>query len=84
MEFSLNQFVKRMGQANYCVFKKWKKVWVAGFLEKQHHSIIRGQIQSKQLLAGLLHWEAVVGDCKDTFESWLPLDIIENSEWIRW
>jgi len=40
MEFSLKQFAKRMGQANYSAFNKWKKVWVAGFLEKKHWSII--------------------------------------------
>jgi len=42
-EFSLKQFAKRMRQANNSVFNKWKKVWVAGFLEKKHRSIIRGQ-----------------------------------------
>jgi len=41
-EFSLKLFAKRMGQANYSVFNKWKKVWVAGFLEKKHRSIIQG------------------------------------------
>jgi len=35
-EFSLKQFAKRMGQANYSVFNKWKKVWMAGFLEKKN------------------------------------------------
>jgi len=48
-KFSLKQFAKRMGQANYSAFNKWKKVWVAGFLEKKHRSIIRGQNQLKQL-----------------------------------
>jgi hypothetical protein len=33
-EFSLKQFAKRMGQPNFSAFNKWKKVWVAGFLEK--------------------------------------------------
>jgi len=32
-EFSLKQFTKRLRQANYSAFNKWKKVWVAGFLE---------------------------------------------------
>jgi len=41
-EFFLKQFAKRMGQANYSAFHKWKTVWVAGFLEKKHWSIIRG------------------------------------------
>jgi len=43
MEFSSKQFAKRMGQANYSAFNKWKKVWVAGFLKKKHRSIIQGQ-----------------------------------------
>jgi hypothetical protein len=43
MEFSLKQYSKRMGQPNYIGFNKWKKVWLAGFIEKKHLSIIRGQ-----------------------------------------
>jgi len=35
-EFSLKQFAKRMGQPNFSTFKKWKKVWVAGYLETMH------------------------------------------------
>jgi len=42
-EFSLKQFAKRMGQPNFSAFNKWKKVWVARFLEKKHRFIIRGQ-----------------------------------------
>ena len=42
-EFSLKQFAKSMGQPNFSGFNKWKKVWVAVFLEKNHRSIIRGQ-----------------------------------------
>jgi len=82
-EFSLKQVAKRMGQANYCAFNKWKKVWVAGFLEKKHWSIIRGQNQLKQLRDGPLHWETAVGDFWKTFESLLPLDNFDNAEWIR-
>jgi hypothetical protein len=41
-EFSLKLFAKRMGQPNFSAFDKWKKVWVAGFLEKKHRSIIPG------------------------------------------
>jgi hypothetical protein len=41
-EFSLKQFAKRMGQANYSGFNKWRKVWVAGFLERMHLSSMRG------------------------------------------
>ena len=43
MEFSMKQFAKRMGQPNFSAFNKWRKVWVAGFLEKKHLSIILGQ-----------------------------------------
>jgi len=50
----MKQFAKRMGQANYCAFNKWKKVWVAGFLEKKHRSIIRGQNRLKQVEDGPL------------------------------
>jgi len=42
-EFSLKQFAKRTGQPNFSAFSKWKKVWVVGFLKKNHQSIIRGQ-----------------------------------------
>ena len=48
-EFSLKQFAKRMGQPNCSSFNKWKKVWVAGFLEKKHRSIIPGQNRLTQL-----------------------------------
>jgi hypothetical protein len=82
-EFSLKQFAKRMGQANYSAFNKWKKGWVAGFLEKKHRSIIRGQNRLKQLRDGPLHWETAVADFLETFETWLPLDNFDNAEWIR-
>jgi len=41
-EFSLTQFSKSMGQANYSVFREWKKVWVVGITEKQHTSMTQG------------------------------------------
>jgi len=80
--FSLKQFAKRMGQANYSAFNKWKKVWVAGFLEKKHRSIIRGQNDLKQVRDGPLYWATVVADFLETFEVWLPLDNFDNAEWI--
>jgi hypothetical protein len=46
-EFSLKDFAKWMGQANYCAFNKWKKVWVAGFLEKQHRPVLLSQNRVK-------------------------------------
>jgi hypothetical protein len=79
-EFSLKQFAKRMGQPNFSAFNKWKKVWVAGFLEKKHRSIIRGQNRLKQLRDGPLHWETVVADFLETFETWLPLENFDNAE----
>ena len=81
-EFSLKQFAKRMGQANYSLFNQWKKVWVAGFLEKKHRSIIRGQNRLKQVRDRPLHWETAVADSLDTFKVWLPLDNFNNAEWI--
>jgi hypothetical protein len=79
-EFSLKQFTIRMGQANDSAFNKWKKELVAGFLEKKHRSIIRGQNRLKQLRDGPLHWERVVADFLETFETWLPLDNFDNAE----
>jgi len=40
MEFSLKQYAKMNGQANYSAFHKWNKVWVAGIQEKKNWSII--------------------------------------------
>jgi len=78
-EFSLKKFAKRMGQANYSAFNKWKKVWVAGFLEKKHRSIIRGQNRFKQVRDEPLHWETAVAHFLETFEVWLPLDNFDNA-----
>jgi hypothetical protein len=78
-EFSLKQFAKMMGQPNFCAFNMWKKVWVAGFLEKKHPSNIRGQNSLKKLRDAPLRWEMAVGDCLQTFETWLPLEIFDNA-----
>ena len=82
-EFSLKQFAKRMGQPNSSAFNKWKKVWVAGFHEKKHRSIIPGQNRLKQQRDGPLRWEMAVADFLVTFEKWLPLENFDNAEWIR-
>jgi hypothetical protein len=82
-EFSLKQFAKRMGQANYSAFNKWKKGWVAVLLEQKHRPIIRGQNRLKQLRDGPLHWETSVADIVEAFETWLPLDNFDNAEWIH-
>jgi len=55
MEFSLKQFAKWIGQANHNAFNKWKKVWVAGILERKQRSIIRGHNRWKQDGDGPLH-----------------------------
>jgi hypothetical protein len=55
---------------------------VAGFLEKKHQSIIPGQIRSKQLPDGPLHWGPAVADVLVTFENWLRLENFDNAEWI--
>jgi len=83
MEFSLQQLAKRMGRPNCIMFKKWKKVWVAGFFEKKHRFIIQGQNHLELLRDGPLHWETVVADDLQTFESRLPLKNIDNAEWNR-
>jgi hypothetical protein len=79
-EFSLKQFAKRMGQPNFSTFNKWKKEWVAGFLEKKHRSILQEQNCLKQLRNGPLHWEMAVADFSETFEIWLLLGNFDNAE----
>jgi len=83
-EFSLRQFAKRMGQANYSVFNKWKKVWVAGFLQKKHRSSICRQNHLKRVWAGPLHWDMAIAHFFETFETRLLLDNIDNAECNRW
>jgi hypothetical protein len=82
-EFSLKQFAQRMGQPNFSEFNNWKKVWVAGFLEKKHRSIIPGLNHFKHQRDGPLHWEMAVADFLETFEKWLPLENFANAKWIR-
>jgi hypothetical protein len=48
-EFSLKQFAKRKGHPNFSTFNKWMNVYVVGFLEKKHQSIIRMQNSLKQV-----------------------------------
>jgi hypothetical protein len=79
-EFSLKHFAKRMRQPNFSTFNKWEKVWVAGFLEKKHRSIIWGQNRLKPLRDGPLHGETVVADFLETFETWLPLENFDNAK----
>jgi len=82
-EFSLKQFAKKMGQPNFSAFNKWKKVWVARFVEKKHRSIIPGQNRLKQQRNGPLRWEMAGADFLETFKKWLPLENFDNAEWIR-
>jgi len=82
-EFSMKQFAKKIGQQNFIMFNKWKKVWVAGFRVKKHGSIIWGQNRLKPLPDGPLHWETAVADFLVTFETWLPMENLDNAEWIR-
>jgi len=82
-EFPLKQFAKRMGQPKFSAFNRWKKVWVAEFLEKKHRSIIPGQNRLKQQHDGPLHCETAVAVFLETFEKWLPLENFDNAEWIR-
>jgi len=80
----LKQFAKTMGLANYSVFNKWKKVWVAGNIKKMHQFIILGQNQVKLLSDRHLCGETVVADVLLTFENWLWSDNFHNAEWISW
>jgi hypothetical protein len=81
-EFSLKQFTNRMGQPNFSACNKWKNVWVAGFLEKKHRSIIPGYNRLKQLQNGPLCWKMVVADFLNTIQTWLRLENFNNAEWI--
>jgi hypothetical protein len=72
-----------MRQPNSCAFNKGKKVWVAGFLEKKHRSIIRGPNWFERVWERPLHWVTAVADFLDTFENWMPLLYFDNAEWIR-
>jgi len=83
MQLALKKFAKRIGQPNFSAFNKWNKVWVAGFLEKKHRYSIRGQNCLKQLRDGPLHWEMVVADFSETFNTWQPLDNFDNADWSR-
>ena len=86
MEFSFKQFAKRIWQPNFSVFNKWKKVWVAGFLEKKHRSIIPGRSHFEKLRDRHLHWETAVPDIVDGFETWLPLKNVGTAKriWQQW
>ena len=57
---------------------------MAGFLEKKHRSIMRGQIRLKHVQDGPLHWETAVADCLVAFENWLLLVNFHNAQSIRW
>jgi len=75
-----------MGQPNFSTFNKWKKIWVAGLLERKRRSIVPGQKRLKQLRDGSLHWEMVVADILETFGTWLPVENFDNAKciWRQW
>jgi len=79
MEFSLMQYAKRMGQPNFSTFNGWKKVWVAGVLEKKHRAIIQGQDGLKQVQDEPLNWEMAVADFLVTSGKSLPLENFDNA-----
>jgi len=92
MEFSLMQFDKKMGQPTFSTFNKWKKLWVAGGLEKKHWSIIPWQNCLKQCQDGNLHSNTAVADFWRLSRPggiWKPL-LMPNGfgdtglEWFRW
>ena len=81
-EFSLKQFGNRMRQPILSAFNKWKKRWVAGYLEKKHLSGIGGQYCFEQLRHRRMCWKTAVAQLFETFETRLPLDTIDHDEWI--
>jgi hypothetical protein len=72
-----------MGQSNFSIFNKWKKLWVAGFLKKKHRTIIRRQTRLKQVRDGPLLSDTAVADLLATFGTWLPLVNFDNAELIH-
>jgi len=68
-----------MVQPNFSAFNKWKKGWVAEFLEKKHQSMIRGQNCVTQLRDGPLHWVMVIADFSENLEDWLTLEYLHNT-----
>jgi len=83
-EFTLKQFAKWMGHSNYSAFNKWKKLRVAGFLEKMDCGITRGHNNFYQLQDEPLHREIVVEDIVVIFENRLLLDPVHTAGWNQW
>jgi len=71
-QISLQEFAKRMGQANYSPFNQWQKVWVAGSLEKKQLFIMQGQNPSEKHQDGPLHWARANADHLVLLENWPP------------
>jgi hypothetical protein len=72
-----------MGQSNFRALNKWKKVWVAGFLEKKHQSIIWGQNHLIKLQDEPLHRETAVAVFLETFETWRTEENFNTAETIQ-
>jgi len=83
-EIRLKQFAKTIGQANCSAFNKWQKVWVDGFLEKKHRSIIQEPLHFKKRRDGPLHWETAVAELLAKVDNWLLLEYFDNAEWFCW
>jgi hypothetical protein len=81
--FSLKQLAKWIEQPNFGTFTKCKKVRVAGFLERNHQSIIPGKNCLKQLQDGQLHGETAIANLLETYKTWLPVETFDNAESIR-
>jgi len=81
--FCLNQFATWMRLPDYTVSNTWKKVWLAGFLEKKHLGIIQTKNCLKQLPDGTLHWAKVVVNYLQTFQNWLQWANDDTAKWNR-
>jgi len=75
---------QRMGPHSFSTFNRWQKVWVGGFLQKEHWSIIPEQNHFKQLQDRTLHLETVVAHFMETVDIWLHLENFDNTKWIQW
>jgi len=82
-KFSLKQFANRMGLLDKSALNKWKNIAVAGYLEKRHWCMMRGQNSVNHIREEPLHQVTEVADVLQIFPDWLPLVKCHNAEWIR-
>jgi len=70
-----------MGQLNFSTDNKWLRVWVAGYLEKYHWGIVRGQNCTIQHHDAPLVWELAVKENSVTSNDWLQFENFVTTVW---